>query len=99
VRLRDFPFDKLKIDRSFIASILNDRPSEHIVKAILAMCAGLGIGAVAEGIEERAQAKRLAELGCRMGQGFLYGRAESAIATTDLIQSRESHRLAELKRS
>ncbi len=98
-RLREYPFDKLKIDRSFIASILSDRASEHIVKAILAMCAGLGMGAVAEGIEERAQARRLAELGCRMGQGFLYGRAEPMLATAELIRSRESFRLAELKRS
>lgn len=98
-RLRDFPFDKLKIDRSFIASIMEDRASEHIVRAILAMCTGLGMGAVAEGIEERAQARRLAELGCRMGQGFLYGRAEPALATAEFIHARESRRLASLKRT
>ena len=78
---------------------MTDRASEHIVKAILAMCTGLGMGAVAEGIEERAQARRLAGLGCRMGQGFLYGRAEPMLATAELIRSRESFRLAELKRS
>src|SRR5690606_41753026 len=37
-RLRDFPFDKLKIDRAFVSSVLDDRPSEHIIRAILAMC-------------------------------------------------------------
>ncbi len=39
-RLREFHFDKLKIDRAFIASLLDDRPSEHIIRAILAMCEG-----------------------------------------------------------
>jgi diguanylate cyclase (GGDEF)-like protein len=74
-RLREFPFDKLKIDRSFVSGLLNDRACEHIVKAILAMCAGLRIEAVAEGIEEGAQASLLGEMGCALGQGYLYGRA------------------------
>ncbi len=87
-RLRDFPFDKLKIDRAFVASILDDPRSEHIVRAILAMCVGLGMDAVAEGIEEPGQADRLAEFGCLMGQGFLYGRAEPAVSTAGLITSR-----------
>ena len=77
-RLREFHFDKLKIDRSFIAAMLEDRPSEHIIRAILAMCEGLGMDVVAEGIELEAQAERLIELGCTGGQGFLFGRPVSA---------------------
>src|SRR5690606_20949811 len=50
-RLRDFHFDKLKIDRAFVSSILDDKPSEHIIRAILALCEGLGMDVVAEGIE------------------------------------------------
>lgn len=73
-RLRDFPFDKLKIDRAFVSSVLDDRPSEHIIRAILAMCEGLGMEAVAEGIEEEAQVHRLVEFGCQGGQGYLFGR-------------------------
>ncbi|MHB2267248.1 putative bifunctional diguanylate cyclase/phosphodiesterase [Aliihoeflea sp. PC F10.4] len=83
-RLREFPFDKLKIDRSFVSSLLSDRASEHIVKAILAMCIGLEMEAVAEGIEEEAQAARLDEFGCALGQGYLYGRAVPAAATGEL---------------
>lgn len=82
-RLREFHFDKLKIDRAFVSSILEDRPSEHIIRAILAMCQGLGMEVVAEGIEEEAQADMLVRFGCGAGQGFLYGRpanAESTIA-------------------
>jgi EAL domain-containing protein (putative c-di-GMP-specific phosphodiesterase class I) len=67
--------------------VLQDRPSEHIVKAILAMCDGLGIEAVAEGIEEEEQAARLIEFGCRGGQGFLYGKATDAETTLALLRN------------
>jgi diguanylate cyclase (GGDEF)-like protein len=80
-RLREFKFDKLKIDRAFVSSILNDRPSEHIVKAILAMCDGLGISTIAEGIEEEGQADKLIQFGCSGGQGYLYGKPVDADAT------------------
>ena len=69
-RLREFHFDKLKIDRAFVASILDDRPSEHIIRAILAMCEGLGMDVVAEGIEQEAQADRLIEFGCARRPGL-----------------------------
>ncbi len=74
-RLRDFNFDKVKIDRSFISSIQHDRPAEHIIKAIIAMCAGLNLKVIAEGIEEGEQADMLLDLGCRSGQGYLYAKA------------------------
>lgn len=56
-RLRDFTFDKVKIDRAFVSRISSDRPSEHIIKAIVAMCEGLDLEVVAEGIEERRKKK------------------------------------------
>ena len=80
-RLREFQFDKLKIDRSFVSSILSDRPSEHIIRAILAMCEGLGMDVVAEGIEEEAQAERLIAFGCAGGQGYMFGKPVDADAT------------------
>jgi len=86
-RLRDFPFDKLKIDRAFISSVLWDKPSEHIIRAILAMCEGLGMDVVAEGIEEEAQSSRLAEFGCASGQGFLFGRPCDAVETLALVRA------------
>ncbi len=85
-RLREFHFDKLKIDRSFVASVLDDRPSEHIVRAILAMCEGLRITAVAEGIETEEQADRLIELGCAGGQGYLFGRPIDAERTLGFLR-------------
>lgn len=80
-RLRDFTFDKVKIDRAFVSRITTDRASEHIVKAIIAMCDGLDLQVVAEGIEEAADAEKLRTLGCAMGQGYFYGRPVDAAAT------------------
>ena len=89
-RLREFKFDKLKIDRAFVSSILNDRPSEHIVKAILAMCEGLGISTIAEGIEEQGQADKLIQFGCTGGQGYLFGKPVDEAMTLGYLA--DSHR-------
>lgn len=96
-RLREFRFDKLKIDRAFVASILEDRPSEHIIRAILAMCEGLGMDVVAEGIEQEAQAERLIQFGCAGGQGYLFGKPADADATLGYL--REAHRGAAYARA
>lgn len=77
-RLREFRFDKIKIDKGFVAAMVEDRPSEHIIRAILAMCQGLGMDVVAEGIELPVQAERLLAFGCGGGQGFLFGRPVDA---------------------
>lgn len=70
--LLDFPIDIIKIDRSFVGSIDSGARSEIIVEALLTMTRRLGMKIVAEGIETQAQAERLAEMGCRYGQGYLY---------------------------
>ncbi|KIQ01725.1 diguanylate cyclase [Agrobacterium tumefaciens] len=85
-RLRDFSFDKVKIDRAFVSRITTDRPSEHIIKAIVAMCDGLDLQVVAEGIEDKAEAEKLRCLGCGMGQGYFYGRPVDAAATQRYLQ-------------
>lgn len=86
-RLRDFAFDKLKIDRAFVSSITTDKPSEHIIRAILAMCEGLGMDVVAEGIEDETQASRLVEFGCAGGQGYLFGKPVNAEATMGFLRA------------
>lgn len=80
-RLRDFTFDKVKIDRAFVSRITTDSASEHIVKAIITMCQGLNLEVVAEGIEDFAEALKLKALGCGMGQGYFYGRPVDAEKT------------------
>ncbi|MGE0503701.1 MAG: putative bifunctional diguanylate cyclase/phosphodiesterase [Rhizobiaceae bacterium] len=85
-RLREFHFDKLKIDRAFVSSILEDKPSEHIIRAILAMCEGLGMDVVAEGIEHEEQADKLVEFGCGGGQGYLFGKPVDADRTLGYLR-------------
>ena len=85
-RLREFHFDKLKIDRAFVSSILDDKPSEHIIRAILAMCEGLGMDVVAEGIEDERQAHRLVQFGCSGGQGYFFGKPVNAEATLGYLR-------------
>lgn len=85
-RLRDFTFDKVKIDRAFVSRISSDRASEHIIKAIVTMCDGLDLEVVAEGIEDRMEADKLRQLGCGMGQGYFFGRPADGAATQRYLQ-------------
>jgi diguanylate cyclase (GGDEF)-like protein/PAS domain S-box-containing protein len=78
--LRDFPVSMVKIDKSFIAPLLDDSGALAIVRAVLGMCRDLGIPVVAEGVESEAQADLLAELGCSHVQGYLFGRPQSVAA-------------------
>lgn len=87
-RLRDFSFDKVKIDRAFVSRISVDRASEHIIKAIVAMCEGLELEVVAEGIETFSEALKLKALGCGLGQGYFYGKPADAVATMRYLSDR-----------
>jgi diguanylate cyclase (GGDEF)-like protein len=70
--LRELPFDRIKIDKSFVMDSASDPRAEACVRAMLALGASLGIEMVAEGIESPDIAAHLKKLGCRYGQGFLY---------------------------
>lgn len=72
--LKDFPVDKLKIDKSFVADITHCPHSRAIVRGVAHLAADLGITLVAEGVETTAQRDALIDLGCKIGQGFLWGR-------------------------
>ncbi len=79
LQLRQLPFDKLKIDRSFVRRMHVDTESATLVRTIVSMAKNLGLTVVAEGVESAEQAKALAVLGCDMGQGYYFGRANAAI--------------------
>jgi len=68
--LSKFPINGLKIDNSFINTINTDNSNLQIVQAIISLSNELGIGVVAEGIEDRAQLDQLKKLGCEFGQGY-----------------------------
>jgi PAS domain S-box-containing protein len=74
LHLQSMPFDKLKVDRSFVSSMTEFRQSRKIVAAVVGLGQSLDLINVAEGIETQEQAEMLLWLGCEMGQGYLYGR-------------------------
>ncbi|HEY2636507.1 MAG TPA: EAL domain-containing protein [Solirubrobacteraceae bacterium] len=76
--LKSLPIDELKIDRSFVTAMAEDERNVAIVAATATLGRDLGLRVVAEGVESEIVGRRLAALGCNLGQGFLYGRAMPA---------------------
>ena len=86
--LHRFRVDELKIDQSFVASMLEQPRSMEIVRAIVGLARGLGLQTVAEGVETPEQAARLKEIGCDYGQGYLYSRPVEEAAALSLLAER-----------
>ncbi|MGB3815559.1 MAG: EAL domain-containing protein [Shinella sp.] len=74
--LQTFPFDKVKLDRSFIEGVTTNEISAAIVKATILLAASLRMSVIAEGVERQEQADFLQAEGCAEAQGFLYGRPQ-----------------------
>lgn len=72
--LRQLPFDALKIDRSFVETLPRDARTAAIVRSIISLANDLELAVVAEGIERAEQIDVLVEMGCRLFQGYLFGR-------------------------
>ncbi|WP_294324060.1 EAL domain-containing protein [uncultured Sphingomonas sp.] len=72
--LRHFPFDKIKIDKSFVSAMHEDEAARSIVRAIAGLGKGLNLPVVAEGVENEAQRSMVQAEGCALAQGYLFGR-------------------------
>ncbi|MFO1111950.1 MAG: EAL domain-containing protein, partial [Bradyrhizobium sp.] len=72
--LQSFPFDKIKIDRSFVKDITDNTGSLYIVRAVAALANGMGMAATAEGVETREQLDKIAAVGCTEMQGYLFSK-------------------------
>ena len=83
--MRSFPFDKIKIDRSFIKDIDRNRDSAVIIKAIASLGHSLGIETTAEGIETAEQLELVRRVGCTEMQGYLASPPRPACEAADLI--------------
>lgn len=83
--LHRFPFDGLKIDRSFVMSLGSNGESPALVRAIIGMARTLGMRVIAEGIESQAQVDFLREARCELGQGYAFARPMSAAAAEALL--------------
>jgi diguanylate cyclase (GGDEF)-like protein len=87
--LTNLPFDALKIDRSFIARLVEDENCREVVKAIILLAQNLNLDVVAEGVEGAAQLQLLAKIGCPYAQGFFFATpVDAATATAMVLASR-----------
>ncbi len=93
--LRSYPFDVLKIDRSFINEITNSDKDKALINAMVSMSHALNLRVVAEGIETDEQCNYLRKLGCDYGQGYLFSKPITADAMSSLLA--QSMQLAQPK--
>ena len=83
--LKEFPFDVLKIDRSFVDDVMRDQESAGLTRSIIMMAHSLGLEVIAEGIEDHDQLSFLRQHKCELGQGFGLGRPMPAEQFSALI--------------
>ena len=84
-RLAEFPIESLKIPKTFVDKLVGEEADVTFVHAILRLADSLGLTTVGEGIEEPAQVARLRELGCALGQGYLFSRPVGADGVARLL--------------
>ncbi len=84
-RLKHFPLDELKIDRSFVSGMETNADNRAIVKATIDMAHAVGLRVVAEGVETHEQEEYLRSFGCDRAQGYLYAKPQPAEAITELL--------------
>ncbi len=84
-QLRTLPFDRIKIDRSFVADLGEDEASNELVEAIISLGRGMSLPITAEGIENARALDALKAMGELKGQGYLYGRPEDANTTRNRL--------------
>ena len=89
--LRKFPFDKIKIDQSFVRGLGLDNECDAILKAVSGLGASLGMRTTAEGVETAAQLARVRQEGCTEVQGYLTGRPLAAADAYSLLAQQTGH--------
>ncbi|MBB4053396.1 diguanylate cyclase (GGDEF)-like protein [Devosia subaequoris] len=97
--LRSFPFDKIKIDRSFMADLTTRADSQAIIKAVIGLGQSLGMSTTAEGVETEEQLAMVREHGASEVQGFLFSPPLQPAALANLLHSEAAKVLASRKAS
>jgi len=95
-RLAELPIDILKIPKTFIDQLAGDETDTNVVDAILRLAGSLGLTTIAEGIEQAAQARRVHELGCGLGQGYFFSPPLPATDVFRLLRAQQAARKADL---
>jgi len=80
-----YPFSKIKLDRSFVRQSISNEQDIAVIEAVLHLAKGYRMSVVVEGIETPDQASKLKELGCELGQGYLFGKPMSAVNLATLL--------------
>ena len=88
--LRSFPFDKIKIDQSFVRDLGANREAQAIIRSIVSLGKGLGVIITAEGVETEAELSWLRAEGCHEGQGFLFSKAQPNAEVVGLLKAAQS---------
>ena len=89
--LRALPFDMIKIDRCFVATVTRDRESAAIVRAVTTLAEAIDVPVTVEGIEDAATLEAVSEIGCATGQGWYFGKPMSAADAFELIRTDRPH--------
>jgi EAL domain-containing protein (putative c-di-GMP-specific phosphodiesterase class I) len=87
--LQKLPANELKIDKSFVQTLEQDKRNAIMVRSTVALAHELGMKVVAEGVEDAACLQLLADMGCDTAQGFFVGRPVPAQELTQLLEERE----------
>jgi len=87
-RLRQLPFDELKIDRAYVTNCNSDRVNAGLCEVFVELAKRFGLKTVAEGIETTHEAHKLQALGCDIGQGYLYAKPMSKAQLISLLRKR-----------
>ena len=88
--LRTLPIDRVKIDKTFVSSMLTNVQDASIVRSIIELSMNLGLGTVAEGIEDAEVLEVLREMGCQFGQGYYIGAPMSGQELSNAVRSQGS---------
>ena len=96
--LHRFPFDTLKIDRSFVERVTSPSGEATLARTIVQLGQGLGVTTVAEGLENPEQYEALRRIGCNVGQGFYISKPVPASEATSLLNNESDvHRLTQVR--
>jgi EAL domain-containing protein (putative c-di-GMP-specific phosphodiesterase class I) len=85
--IKDFPVDRIKIDKYFVDHIAGDERTHKVVDAMVQLAYSIGAEVVAEGVETHAQVQALVHAGCHVIQGYIVGRPMGVEALSDLIRT------------
>jgi EAL domain-containing protein (putative c-di-GMP-specific phosphodiesterase class I) len=85
---RSFPFDKIKIDRSFVHNLASDEDSMAIIRAVTGLGSSLGMATTGEGVETMEESDYLKSQGCTEAQGYLFSKPRPASEVYEMLSNR-----------